>query len=299
MGLISRVKVWGNEILTADDLNTEFNNILNNLSGANVSGVSDTVTAMRGVTDPGEVGTESLASSVAGEIQRLRKVLVEITGKTYWYETPDSDIVALLARFPVVEADIGAGAVTTDKLGAGAVTSAKIAASAVTTSRLANDAVTSAKIADGTITGSDIASSTITSNHIQSVDVDAIQTFNTVGNAGSSGISVTGPGPFLQSNFNISAIGKSFMVVWSKNSASAAASPNLLSPGSGSFTFDIRYGSTAIYTRTVSAPISVNDPIIVYGIGITLSNEKFSVYCTSHGGGTWTAFGSLYAIKLS
>ena len=56
---------------------------------------SSNVAAMQATADPGEVGTESLATSTEGEIQRLRNMLKEITGKTQWYETPASSLAEL------------------------------------------------------------------------------------------------------------------------------------------------------------------------------------------------------------
>lgn len=53
---------------------------------------SATVAAMRATADPGESGTESLSTDLLGEIQRMRHVLAEITGKTYWYQTPDLNL---------------------------------------------------------------------------------------------------------------------------------------------------------------------------------------------------------------
>lgn len=90
MGLLSRVKTWvSGEILTASDLNAEFDNVLDNgLVNDKITGSSASVTAMRVTVDPGEVGTESLASSNDGEIKRIRNLLKEMTGKTQWYETP-------------------------------------------------------------------------------------------------------------------------------------------------------------------------------------------------------------------
>jgi hypothetical protein len=49
---------------------------------------STNVGQMQSVVDPGEVGTESLPTDLAGELQRIRKILTEITGRTYWYESP-------------------------------------------------------------------------------------------------------------------------------------------------------------------------------------------------------------------
>jgi hypothetical protein len=91
-----RVKVWTTtEDVTASDLNSEFDNILNNLSAANVDDFSASVSQMQSTTDPGEVGTESLATSVAGEIQRLRFLIAEITGEDEWYESPVASLLGL------------------------------------------------------------------------------------------------------------------------------------------------------------------------------------------------------------
>ena len=45
-------------------------------------------TQMQSTTDPGEVGTESKATTLAGELERLRLILKEITGEAQWYVTP-------------------------------------------------------------------------------------------------------------------------------------------------------------------------------------------------------------------
>lgn len=91
-----RIKTWvSSEDVVYSDLNAEFDNILNNLTAANVDDYSANVSQMQSVTDPGEVGTESLATSVAGEIQRIRNVIKEITGKSYWYESPVASLLGL------------------------------------------------------------------------------------------------------------------------------------------------------------------------------------------------------------
>jgi hypothetical protein len=48
---------------------------------------SANVTQMRLTTDPGEIGSESLATSQAGEIERIRHVLKERGGTVSWYDT--------------------------------------------------------------------------------------------------------------------------------------------------------------------------------------------------------------------
>ena len=89
---ISRVKTWTAEILTHTDLNAEFDNIINNLTPANIDDLSATLTLMRTTNDP---SSPTQATTLEEEIQQLRYQLVQITGKTYWYEAPASTIAAL------------------------------------------------------------------------------------------------------------------------------------------------------------------------------------------------------------
>jgi hypothetical protein len=91
----TRVKTWVAEILKFADLNAEFDNILNNLTPAGIDDQSSNAAAMQGVADPYPAGVLSLPTSLAGELQRLRYVIVGITGKTYWYEDPDTTIAVL------------------------------------------------------------------------------------------------------------------------------------------------------------------------------------------------------------
>ena len=90
---IARLKNWvEKEVLVYSDLNAEFNNIINNLQASNVDGFSASVAQMRETTDPGGVGSESLATRTSDEIERLRYVISRLIGKTYWYESPDFNI---------------------------------------------------------------------------------------------------------------------------------------------------------------------------------------------------------------
>lgn len=99
-GLFSRVKTWlQSENLKASDVNAEFNNIITNLNAPQVAGDSPTVARMKAEEDPGSQGTESLATSIAGELRRLRFVVRRAFGTTYWYDTPPSDITSLYNLF--------------------------------------------------------------------------------------------------------------------------------------------------------------------------------------------------------
>ncbi len=88
-GTYSRVKTWSaGEILTAAALNAEFDNEITNADPDSIGDESATNTEMRAVVDPGESGSESLATDLKGEIHRLRNIIQEIHHGTYWYSSP-------------------------------------------------------------------------------------------------------------------------------------------------------------------------------------------------------------------
>jgi hypothetical protein len=89
----SRVKTWSSgETLTAADLNAEFDNVLNNLTPSGVDDYSASTTEMRAVADPYPASVESLATSLQGEVERLRYQILEIkkaiqaSNVSYWYQ---------------------------------------------------------------------------------------------------------------------------------------------------------------------------------------------------------------------
>lgn len=96
MALYSRIKNWNaGEILTASDLNAEFNNILTNSIPTSFEDLSSNEAAMQQQTDPGTPGSASLATSLAGELERIRYVLAQIKGTTYWYSSSTTSIATL------------------------------------------------------------------------------------------------------------------------------------------------------------------------------------------------------------
>lgn len=83
----SRTFVAG-ETLTATNLNGVETNILNNFTPGGMDDYSADVTTMRIVTDPYPASVESLATSLQGELERIRYVIAQITGETYWFKDP-------------------------------------------------------------------------------------------------------------------------------------------------------------------------------------------------------------------
>lgn len=93
-----RLKVWvPTEDVTSVDLNAEFDNILNNLGPGGMGGFSASIPQMQSQVDPGELGSENPATTLAGELERLRFILHEITGNTYWYQSPSTSLSDLAA----------------------------------------------------------------------------------------------------------------------------------------------------------------------------------------------------------
>lgn len=83
------------------EYNADHQNHINNHIPEKIDDYSPDVAGMRATTDPGEIGTESLPTTLAGEIERIRKVIVEITGETYWYETPATNLASVSVSFAI------------------------------------------------------------------------------------------------------------------------------------------------------------------------------------------------------
>lgn len=139
MALFSRIKTWASgEVLFASDLNAEFNNIITNTKPESIEDYSADVATMKLTSDPGGLGTESLATSLAEEIRRIRFVIKRILNEAQWYIAP------------------------TTTLSAGGISTASLADLGTTADKLAADSVTTSKILDLNVTGAKIANDTIT-----------------------------------------------------------------------------------------------------------------------------------------
>lgn len=93
----NRVKTWAAEILTFAELNAEYDNILDNLSPAGMDDQSTNIAAMQTTRDPYPAASESLAVSLAEELQSIRFLIKQVTGEAQWYIDPNSDIASLFA----------------------------------------------------------------------------------------------------------------------------------------------------------------------------------------------------------
>lgn len=81
----TRIKNWVKEVLSHEDLNKEIDNILENFDPQGMGDYSEDAAQMKLVTDPGAAGSENLPTSLAGEIERLRFMVQQITGESPWY----------------------------------------------------------------------------------------------------------------------------------------------------------------------------------------------------------------------
>lgn len=82
-------------ILTASIYNTDHQTHIDNGVPAQLDDYSLNVGQMQSQTDPGESGSESQATSLAGELERLRYALAEVKGTTYWYQTASASVATL------------------------------------------------------------------------------------------------------------------------------------------------------------------------------------------------------------
>jgi len=81
--------------LTANIYNTDHQNHVNNGDAEHLGGYSDSTSQMQATTDPGNVGSESLASSISDEIERLRYVIKALSGNDQWYQPTVANLVAV------------------------------------------------------------------------------------------------------------------------------------------------------------------------------------------------------------
>ena len=92
-GLWSITTRVAGETLTAAKYNADNQQVVDNFEPEQMDDYSVNATEMQATTDPGEVGSESLATSLAAEIERLRFAIQDLKLKfnpdgAQWYVTP-------------------------------------------------------------------------------------------------------------------------------------------------------------------------------------------------------------------
>ena len=102
-GLYTHTTRASGTTLTANIYNTDHQNHIDNAIPSQIDDYSSSVSEMQTATDPGDVGTESQATSLAGEIERIRFVLDAIIGGAQWYTDPPISLTGLNNAFDSVE----------------------------------------------------------------------------------------------------------------------------------------------------------------------------------------------------
>lgn len=87
--------------LTAAIYNADHQNHVDNEIPTMMDDYSLSSGQMQTNTDPGEVGTESLATSLAGELERMRFAIKEIKGTAQWYETAGASLSPAIVAIAV------------------------------------------------------------------------------------------------------------------------------------------------------------------------------------------------------
>ncbi len=89
-------KTWTTgEVLTAADLNNSFSAVITNSIPANIDDYSTNSTVMGTTTDPYPGAVASLATTLSGELERLRYLIAQITGEASWYVDPATTLTAI------------------------------------------------------------------------------------------------------------------------------------------------------------------------------------------------------------
>ncbi len=86
-GLYSHTTRASGLTLTANIYNTDHQNHIDNQNTEQMDDYSTSIAQMKVQTNPGELGTESQATTLSGELERIRFMLSEVTGNAQWYQT--------------------------------------------------------------------------------------------------------------------------------------------------------------------------------------------------------------------
>lgn len=104
------VTVTTGQVITAAERNNEHDNHITYATPAGVDDYSASTGEMQTQTDPYPASVESLATSLAGELARIRYVIAKLAGNTYWYEP----VVIYHDRGDPSSVDFAVGALTVD-----------------------------------------------------------------------------------------------------------------------------------------------------------------------------------------
>lgn len=121
VGLYSHTTRGTGTTLTAAIYNSDHVNHITNQNPSMTGAHSDDVTQMRATSDPGGIGTEVLASSLAVELEQIRFAIKRIIAQAQWYAAPDATLgdlgSALIGTFPELKitADLTPAQITSNQ----------------------------------------------------------------------------------------------------------------------------------------------------------------------------------------
>ena len=94
-GLYSHTTRATGLVLTAAIYNADHQNHIDNEIPTMMDDYSSNAAQMQSTADPYPAAVESLATTLAGELERIRYVIKQITGEAQWYIDPDTDLTSL------------------------------------------------------------------------------------------------------------------------------------------------------------------------------------------------------------
>jgi hypothetical protein len=103
-GLYSHTTRAAGLTLTANIYNTDHTNHITNHNTTQIDDYSASVAEMKTTTDPYPSSSESQSTNLAGELERIRYMIKQITGQGQWYIDPglalnDRDIIIKIRMF--------------------------------------------------------------------------------------------------------------------------------------------------------------------------------------------------------
>jgi hypothetical protein len=94
-GLYAHSSRVSGELITAAKYNADNQNHIDNQTPQMTDDYSTSAAQMQAESDPGELASESLPTSLAGELERIRYAIREAKGTTHWYQTPATTLAAV------------------------------------------------------------------------------------------------------------------------------------------------------------------------------------------------------------
>jgi|SRR3990167_4119180 len=97
-GLYSHTTRTTGTTLTAAIYNADHQNHIDNQTPQMTDDYSANAAQMQSTADPYPAAAESLATTLAGELERVRYLIKQITGEAQWYIDPSIDLVSIGAH---------------------------------------------------------------------------------------------------------------------------------------------------------------------------------------------------------